>query len=161
MTSGFPLCYWFLTNTFSVLSEVTSGGASINDGFFHGSIPTLNFGGVGDSGQGSYRGKASFDTFTHRRSITTTPGWMEKLLAVRYPPYDGKLAKFRQTSELKPNFDRDGNEIKGVKYWLGLLVGLGGGTPKRVLSKWLVAVILAIGKPFDGKRRNGKGVLPK
>lgn len=128
-----------------IINEVTSGGASINDGFFHGSIPTLNFGGVGDSGQGSYRGKASFDTFTHRRSITTTPGWMEKLLAIRYPPYDGKLKKFRQTSELKPNFDRDGNEIKGVKYWMGFLINMGGGTPKRVLSKWIVAVILAIG----------------
>ena len=28
---------------------------------FHGSIPTLEFGGVGSSGQGAYRGKASFD----------------------------------------------------------------------------------------------------
>ena len=134
------------TNTSVVLNEVTSGGVSVNDGFFHGSIPTLNFGGVGDSGQGSYRGKASFDTFTHRRSVTTTPGWMEKLLSVRYPPYAGKLAKFRQTSELKPDFDRNGNEIKGVKYWLGLLVGLGGGSTKSVMSKWLAALVLAVGK---------------
>merc|ERR1712000_683055 len=53
------------TETNKILSEVTSGGASVNDAFFHGSIPTLAFGGVGDSGQGAYRGKASFDTFTH------------------------------------------------------------------------------------------------
>lgn len=92
-----------------VLREVRSGGASVNDAFFHGSIPTLAFGGVGNSGQGAYRGRASFDCFTHRRSITNTPGWMEKLIAVRYPPYEGKLARYRLMSELKPNFDRAGN----------------------------------------------------
>lgn len=101
---------------------MTSGGATVNDGFFHGAIPTLPFGGVGSSGQGAYRGKASFEVFSHRRSVVKTPGWMEKLLDVRYPPYTAaKLVKFRQTSELKPNFDRQGNQIKGLKYWLGLV----------------------------------------
>lgn len=37
--------------TEKVLSETRSGGASINDAFFHASIPTLAFGGVGDSEQ--------------------------------------------------------------------------------------------------------------
>ena len=92
-----------------ILSEVRSGGASVNDAFMHGSLPTMSFGGVGDSGQGAYRGKASFDNFTHRRSVTTTPGWMEWLLDVRYPPYAGKLAKFRKMADLKPDFDRQGN----------------------------------------------------
>ncbi|CAG7832989.1 unnamed protein product, partial [Allacma fusca] len=31
--------------------------------------PGLAFGGVGDSGMGRYHGKASFDTFCHRRTI--------------------------------------------------------------------------------------------
>jgi beta-apo-4'-carotenal oxygenase len=75
-----------------ILNEVQSGGASINDAFFHGAIPTLQFGGVGDSGQGAYRGKSSFDVFTHRRSIVKTPGWIEGLLAIRYPPYAGKVS---------------------------------------------------------------------
>lgn len=142
--------------TTKLLNEITSGGASVNDAFFHGSIPTLQFGGVGDSGQGAYRGKSSFDTFTHRRSITTTPGWMEGLLAVRYPPYAGKLPKFRQTSELKPNFDRNGREIKGVKYWLGVVLGLGGEGPKSILFRWTVAVILAAG----AKKYTDTGRLP-
>jgi len=90
------------------LREIRSGGASVNDGFYHGSIPTLAFGGVGDSGQGAYRGKASFDCFTHRRSVTTTPGWMEGLLNVRYPPFKGKVEKFRKMTLQKPNFDREG-----------------------------------------------------
>lgn len=74
-----------------ILAGITSGGATIGDALFHASMPTMPFGGVGDSGQGSYRGQASFDTFTHRRPITRTPGWMEKLLDVRYPPYAGKV----------------------------------------------------------------------
>jgi beta-apo-4'-carotenal oxygenase len=100
---------------------------------------------VGNSGQGAYRGKASFDTFTPRRSVVTTPGWMEKLLDVRYPPYAGKLAKFRATSELKPNFDRQGREIRGVKYWVGLVFGMGGGSFKSALMRWAVVALLAAG----------------
>ncbi|KAG0645898.1 Beta-apo-4 -carotenal oxygenase [Hyphodiscus hymeniophilus] len=142
--------------TSKILNEVTSGGASVNDAFFHGSIPTLAFGGVGDSGQGAYRGKASFDTFTHRRSMTTTPGWMEGLLAVRYPPYAGKLAKFRQTAELKPNFDRSGNEIKGLGYWVGFVLSLGGDSTKSVLSRWVLFALVA----FGVKKYSDAGGLP-
>lgn len=69
--------------TTRILNETRSGGATVNDGFFHASIPMLPFGGVGESGQGSYRGRASFDCFSHRRTIVTTPGWMEGLLAIR------------------------------------------------------------------------------
>jgi beta-apo-4'-carotenal oxygenase len=132
-----------LTQT-PVLNEVTSGGATVNDAFFHGAIPTLAFGGVGDSGQGAYRGKASFDTFTHRRSVTTTPGWVEKLLEVRYPPYAGKLSRFRMTSELRPNFDRQGNEIKGVQYWLGFVFRMGGESKTEVLVRWAITALVAL-----------------
>lgn len=85
--SGTPLgLYPFGTKseTKRILNETRSGGVSVNDAFFHASFPTLEFGGVGESGQGSYRGRASFDCFTHRRSVINTPGWMEKLLAARY-----------------------------------------------------------------------------
>lgn len=129
----------------TVLNEVTSGGASLNDAFFHGSIPTLPFGGVGNSGQGAYRGKASFDTFTHRRSVTTTPGWMEKLLDVRYPPYVGKIEKFRALNDQKPNFDRNGNEIKGLGYWLSFLGALGGRSFKSGLVRWVLVAVIAAG----------------
>ena len=84
--SGTPLgLYPFGTKqeTDKILRETRSGGSTINDSFFHASIPTLAFGGVGESGQGAYRGRASFDCFTHRRSIVTTPAWMETLLAAR------------------------------------------------------------------------------
>ena len=124
--------------TDQVLRELRSGGASVNDAYFHGSISTLAFGGVGDSGQGAYRGQASFDCFTHRRSITSTPGWMEKLIAIRYPPYDGKLAKFRLMNELKPNFDRDGN----VKSSLVIsILSLGTGSTLGGLTRYAVVLL--------------------
>ena len=84
--SGTPLGLYPFGNkkeTKRILDETRSGGATINDAFFHASIPTLPFGGVGESGQGAYRGRASFETFTHRRTVVETPGWMEGLLAVR------------------------------------------------------------------------------
>ncbi|MCJ1462761.1 hypothetical protein MMC07_001364 [Pseudocyphellaria aurata] len=120
-----------------MLQELRSGGASVNDAYFHGSIPTLAFGGVGDSGQGSYRGKASFDCFSHRRSITTTPGWVERLIAIRYPPYKGKLAKIRKMNELKPNFDREGK----VKFGLVNILTLGAGGVMGGLTRLIVITL--------------------
>ena len=120
------------------LREIRSGGASVNDAFFHGSIPTLAFGGVGDSGQGAYRGRASFDCFSHRRSIVKTPGWMEGMLNVRYPPYDGKLAKFRMTSEAKPNFNREGKVTYGLASYI---LSLGASNKLGGLMRYLVVIL--------------------
>ena len=55
----------------------------------------MPFGGVGDSGMGSYHGKKSFDTFTHERSIVKSPpGWT---CPMRYHPYgEGKLKLIRK-----------------------------------------------------------------
>ncbi|KJX94385.1 aldehyde dehydrogenase like protein [Zymoseptoria brevis] len=109
--------------TDKILSQTRSGGASINDAFFHASIPTLAFGGVGDSGTGAYRGRASFECFSHRRSITKTPAWLEGMLDIRYPPYtDAKLKKFKKMNEMKPDFDRNGNSTSGLIWWV---LGLG------------------------------------
>lgn len=127
-----------------ILNETRSGGASLNDGFFHASIPTLAFGGVGTSGQGSYRGKASFDVFTHRRSVTTTPAWLEGLMDVRYPPYTlKKQKKFAGMNEMKPNFDREGRTKLSWGGWLLSLLGL----------KSLAAVVAAIGIKLYLQRR--------
>ncbi|KIH88112.1 aldehyde dehydrogenase (NAD(P)+) [Sporothrix brasiliensis 5110] len=108
-----------------VLREVNSGGASINDSFMHGSPNTVSFGGVGHSGTGAYRGRASFDVFTHRRTVAETPSWMEGLLRVRYMPYDWSNRRMVDFLAAKPNFDRNGNVNKGLGYWLRLVLGLG------------------------------------
>lgn len=123
------------------LTEIRSGGVSVNDGFIHGSLPTLAFGGIGDSGHGAYRGKASFDCFSHARTITSTPGWAEFLLSVRYPPYNGKL-KAMQRAEPKPDFDREGRvKFSLVRYILGL------GAPSKTggLVRYFVVLLAALG----------------
>mgnify|MGYP003319814408 CR=1 FL=1 len=45
----------------------------------------IGFGGVGESGMGSYHGRLSFDAFSHRRSVVVTPTWLD--LPFRYMPY--------------------------------------------------------------------------
>ncbi len=52
-----------------VLNNISFGGGAINDTINHMTSHFLPFGGVGNSGMGAYHGKASFDTFTHFKSI--------------------------------------------------------------------------------------------
>lgn len=105
----------------------------------HGAIATLPFGGVGESGTGAYHGRASFDNFTHRRTVVETPGWwMDKLLRVRYPPYlNSELSRYEWLSRQRPDFDRDG---RPVRYWLGLVLGLGGSSARGALFRWLLVL---------------------
>lgn len=126
-----------------ILQEVRSGGASINDAYTHGIIPTLAFGGVGDSGTGSYHGRASFDCFVHRRSVTRTPAWLEKLLAVRYPPYKGKYKQYARMSVLKPNFDRDGNVKLSLLMYI-LTVGSGSFLRGALRASFLLGIVLSL-----------------
>ena len=121
---------------------MTSGGATWNDNFMHGSLNNVPFGGVGTSGTGSYRGKASFDTFTHSRTIAETPGWAEATLRVRYQPYDWTHLKFlRMMTEQKPNFDRNGKVVRGLAYWVKLVLGLGTVEKAGALLRWLVVAV--------------------
>ncbi len=54
-----------------VTASISFGGGCINDTLYHIINPYLPFGGVGASGMGSYHGRASFETFTHKKSITS------------------------------------------------------------------------------------------
>ena len=77
-----------------VLSNISSGGATINDTIIHVACPNLPFGGVGLSGIGQYHGKASFDTFTHHKSIIKRGTFLE--LPIRFAPYNNKLSLLRK-----------------------------------------------------------------
>ena len=68
-----------------VLAEATSGGACVNGTLLHISNPNLPFGGVGESGMGSYHGKFGFDTFSHHRAVHTRTTKVDPSLM--YPPY--------------------------------------------------------------------------
>ena len=52
-----------------ILKNSFSGGVTINDTLLHYTQESLPFGGVGDSGIGSYHGKYGFDTFSHHRPV--------------------------------------------------------------------------------------------
>lgn len=107
----------------------------------HVSIPTLPFGGVGESGSGCYHGRSSFEAFVHRRSIVSTPGWVERALSVRYPPYAGKLNTFLKAGLVKPDFDRDGNKKRGILGWLIWFLTFGGGPNKSGAARSAAATV--------------------
>ncbi|MEO1021577.1 MAG: aldehyde dehydrogenase [Bacteroidota bacterium] len=69
--------------------EISFGGGAINDTIAQLGNHHLGFGGVGASGFGSYHGKASFDSFSHRKSVMKKPFWPD--VPVRYAPYEGKM----------------------------------------------------------------------
>lgn len=67
-----------------VLETCSFGGGCVNDTVIHLATPYMGFGGVGQSGMGSYHGRRSFDTFTHYRSIVRKSTWLD--LPFRYSP---------------------------------------------------------------------------
>eukprot|EP00747_Dinoflagellata_sp_TGD_P206543 gnl/TRDRNA2_/TRDRNA2_80239_c0_seq1.p1 gnl/TRDRNA2_/TRDRNA2_80239_c0~~gnl/TRDRNA2_/TRDRNA2_80239_c0_seq1.p1 ORF type:complete len:536 (-),score=91.37 gnl/TRDRNA2_/TRDRNA2_80239_c0_seq1:82-1689(-) len=102
LPTGKPLaCYCYARDKDvidAISRRTTSGGLCINDSVMHLANHELPFGGVGESGMGSYHGEYSFKTFTHEKavlrkypSIDTMPV-MAQLLGARFPPYTG----FRQ-----------------------------------------------------------------
>jgi aldehyde dehydrogenase (NAD+) len=68
-----------------VVSEIPFGGGAVNDTIMHLTNPHLPFGGVNNSGTGSYHGKAGFDAFSHHKSILRKSTLFEPF--VKYPPY--------------------------------------------------------------------------
>jgi acyl-CoA reductase-like NAD-dependent aldehyde dehydrogenase len=88
-----PLALYFFSRNSAlqqrILQATASGGVCINDTIMQVGVPELPFGGVGASGMGRYHGKASFDTFTHYKSVLSKSFRLD--LKWRYPPYVGKL----------------------------------------------------------------------
>lgn len=73
-----------------VIAETSSGGVLANDCLVHFSVSSLPFGGVGNSGMGSYHGKFSFDQLSHLRGCLIKQLKMEGMNQVRYPPHTAK-----------------------------------------------------------------------
>ena len=68
-----------------VLARTTSGGACINDVLMHIVNHRLPFGGVGNSGMGSYHGQESFKAFSHKRAIVRSSTWID--VPFKYVPF--------------------------------------------------------------------------
>lgn len=72
-----------------VITRFSFGGGCVNDTISHVASAHLPFGGVGTSGMGNYHGKASFDTFTHTKSIVKKSAKID--LKLVFPPYKEKV----------------------------------------------------------------------
>ena len=85
-----PLALYIYAEDKQVIRQVTSrcsyGGGCVNDCVIHLATAHMGFGGVGESGMGSYHGRTGFDTFTHYKSIVDKKTWLD--LPMRYQPYN-------------------------------------------------------------------------
>ncbi|WP_339149955.1 MULTISPECIES: aldehyde dehydrogenase [unclassified Sutcliffiella] len=90
-----PLALYVFTEDKEVEEQVIAGtsfgGGCVNDTVTHLTNPYLPFGGVGTSGIGSYHGKDSFDTFSHKKSVMKKSTKFN--LSFLYPPYSDKSIK--------------------------------------------------------------------
>lgn len=88
-----PLAIYIFSNNHTIqqkiIRETSSGGVCINDVMKQIFAPSLPFGGVGNSGIGSYHGKANFDTFSHYKTILNRSTFFD--LKLLYAPYQNKL----------------------------------------------------------------------
>ncbi|KAJ7137785.1 aldehyde dehydrogenase [Mycena epipterygia] len=81
-----------------VFSSTQSRSAVANETIIIPAITGLPFGGIGPSGNGGYHtGKYGFQMFTHFRASMDTPGWIDKLLGFRFPPYTPKTLQTLKT----------------------------------------------------------------
>ncbi|CAN1234350.1 Aldehyde dehydrogenase family 3 member H1 [Linum perenne] len=84
-----PLAAYIFTNNKKLkekfVMSVSTGGIVVNDTTIHLAVHTVPFGGVGESGMGSYHGKFSFDAFSHKKAVVYRSFMGDASL--RYPPY--------------------------------------------------------------------------
>jgi len=84
-----PLALYIFAEDRKVVQDVTQrcrfGGGCVNDCVIHLATSNLGFGGVGESGMGSYHGKTGFEVFSHTKFIIDKKTWMD--LPMRYQPY--------------------------------------------------------------------------
>lgn len=73
-------------NIDEVLQSTSAGGVCINDSVIHFSHHGLPFGGVQESGLGSYHGVYGFKAFSHEKPVLIQSAW-GKFMRLVYPPY--------------------------------------------------------------------------
>lgn len=90
-----PLAFYLFSEDKETIKNLTTccsfGGGCVNDTIIHLATNYMGFGGVGESGMGTYHGKLGFETFSHTKSIVDKKTWMD--LPMRYQPYKGIMLK--------------------------------------------------------------------
>ena len=94
-THQHPLAFYFFSEDKKAIKKMLSrcifGGGCVNDTIIHLATANMGFGGVGESGMGSYHGKAGFDTFSHKKSVVNKATCLD--LSMRYQPYTKRNEK--------------------------------------------------------------------
>jgi len=122
-----------------VFGSTQSGSAVANETILIPGITGLPFGGIGPSGSGYHTGKYGFLMFTHLRATIDSPGWIDKLLSFRFPPYTDKslqTLQARMTTKLPARPSGPPNATGGS----------GGGMSKWFFLAFAVAVAGALTK---------------
>ncbi len=88
-----PLAFYLFTTNKNIEEEwmrkIPFGGGCINNTVWHFANEKFPFGGIGNSGIGSYHGKNTFNVFTHAKPVLKTATWIDPSL--KYPPFKGKM----------------------------------------------------------------------
>uniref|UniRef100_A0A8C5LS36 Aldehyde dehydrogenase n=1 Tax=Leptobrachium leishanense TaxID=445787 RepID=A0A8C5LS36_9ANUR len=105
-----PMTIYVYSGNQEVISQImhrtSSGSFCSNDSMIQNLNTSLPCGGIGNSGIGIYRGKYSFNTFSHRRACVLRTTTAECVTHLRYPPYTEKtlqLIKWACTLSKKEN----------------------------------------------------------
>lgn len=87
-----PLALYLFTDDSSfekeIIEKVSFGGGCVNDTIIHCTSEGLPFGGIGMSDLGNYHGKASFDAFSHKKSVVKSKKFAD--ISMKYPPFNKK-----------------------------------------------------------------------
>lgn len=93
-----PLALYLFTtskgNEGYIMKNTSFGGGCVNDTIVHLATTSMGFGGVGESGMGSYHGNLSFSTFSHSKSVLKKSNILD--IPLRYPPYKNKINLLRK-----------------------------------------------------------------
>jgi aldehyde dehydrogenase (NAD+) len=68
-----------------LIDNVSAGSVVVNDVVVNQIVHDLPFGGVGNSGMGSFHGRYTFEAFSHAKAVVRRPFWAD--VSVRYPPF--------------------------------------------------------------------------
>lgn len=89
-----PLALYLFTrsreNEYKITRSLSFGGGCINDTISHITSSKLPFGGIGESGMGSYHGRYGYEAFSHKKSLLRKAYFPD--VSLRYHPLKEKIA---------------------------------------------------------------------
>ncbi len=93
-----PLALYLFTRNRSLqgrmMRDISSGSVVVNDVVVNQIVPGLPFGGVGNSGMGSFHGRYTFDAFSRSKAVMRRSLWPDPDL--RYPPFNNRKDRLAQ-----------------------------------------------------------------